>query len=144
MKHNRILALVAAVFVTALSLGTAEVCHGQTNDEYQAALELLLTSTNKQLPMDYGNGQVNTKLVREGKYVVYYYLCDEPRYNLDRMNRNIHLLTETILKEVNSDEFFISYLRKTCKNAGVGIGYCYIGKESGKTARVYIPVEKLK
>ncbi len=48
------------------------------------------------------------------------------------------------MAEVNADNYLMSELRKACKEAGVGIGYYYVGKKSGKIAKILIPVKDLK
>lgn len=107
-------------------------------------LEVQIRVTNAQLPMDYGNGMVNTKVVREGNNVVYYFVCEEPTYDIDLMQRNIPLMRDMILEQVNSNDASLSMFRQVCKNAGCGISYYYVGKTSGKIAKLIIPVSELK
>ena len=136
--------LFVAILVSVFSLGTSAFCHAQSKGEDNALLELMISETNKTLPTEYAEGMVNTKLVREGNYVVYYYVCDEDLYDIDLMNKNLPDYKDDVLEELNSDEVFISMFRDVCKNAGVGVGYVYVGKKSGKKASLYIPVSKLK
>lgn len=144
MKNSIVKNLFVIVFALVVSLGTAECCKAQSKGKNTEALDLIVSATNKQLPQDYGNGMVNTKLVVEGNYLVYYYMCDEPKYDIDLMSKNIPLYKNTIMAEVNSDGYLMSELRRTCKEAGVGIAYYYVGKNSGKIAKVLIPVKDLK
>ena len=104
----------------------------------------MISETNKSLPAEYGEGMINTKLVREGKYVVYYYMCDEDIYDIDLMNKNLPAMKDMVLEELNSDNVFLSMFREVCKNAGVGVGYVYVGNRSGKKASCYIPASQLK
>lgn len=110
-----------------------------------ALLDAQLDITNAQLPNDLGNGMVNTKMVREGNYVVYYYICDEDLYDMDEMKESIPLFKEFISQEINDNgDPTIALLRKMCKDANVGIAFTYEGKTSGKKATIRIPVNELK
>ena len=129
MKNSIVRNLFVIVFALVVSLGGAEFCNAQSKDKNTEALGLIVTTTNRLLPQDYGNGMVNTKLVVEGNYLVYYYVCDEPEYDIDRMSQNIPLMKNTIMAEVNSDDYLMSELRRACKEAGVGIAYYYVGKK---------------
>lgn len=112
-------------------------------DDPMKRLEMQISVTNAQLPMDFGGGIVNTKLVKEGSYVVYYFDCDEDIINIEAL-QNTALMKELLLKEINSDDPSISSFRKYCKDAGCGIAYCYVGKTSGKKAKIYILANELK
>ena len=107
-------------------------------------LELWIDETNKNLPTEYGEGVTITELVREGDYVVYYYVFDENLYDLDQLKKNIPALKSEWLKELNSDDESVTMLREIWKNAGVGVGYVYIGNKSGKKFSINIPVSELK
>ncbi len=107
----------------------------------EETLNLYIYAGNLVLPNSYSDGMVNTEIVREGDYVVYYFICDEPKYDIDRMQKNISVLKNKVLEVVNSD--MLAPLREVCRNAGVGIGYYYVGKESGKIAKVLMPVDEL-
>ena len=127
------------------ALTNKEVKQADYNDnDPDKMLELQINLTNAQLPMDFGNGMVNTKLVREGNYVVYYYVCEEPTYDIDRMQCNVSSMRGMILNEVNGSDPTFSMFRKICKDAGCGIAYYYVGNKSGKVAKVLIPASDLK
>lgn len=136
--------MFVAFLVAVFSIGTSAFCLAQSRDENDELLELMISETNKNLPAEYDEGMINTKLVREGKYVVYYYVCDEDLYDIDLMNQNLPTMKSMVLEELNSDDVLISMFREICKNAGVGIGYVYVGNRSGKKASQYIPVSLLK
>lgn len=136
--------MILAVLMTVLTLGTSSICNAQSAKESNEALDLMVRETNKQMPIDYGNGLINTKLVREGNYIVYYYSCNEDYYDIDLMNESIPTMKAEILKELNVDSFLFNELRKTCKNAGCGIAYFYVGKTSGKIAKVFIKPKELR
>ena len=144
MKKSIIKSLFVAILVSVFSLGTSAFCHAQSRDEDDALLELMISETNKTLPAEYATGMVNTKLVREGNYVVYYYMCDEDLYDIDLMNKNLPTMKNMVLEELNADDVYISLFREVCKNARVGVGYIYVGKKSGKKASLYIHVSQLK
>lgn len=97
--------------------------------------------------MDYGNGLVNTKLeigrTKWGNYVVYIYDCDEDMIDIELLQNNA-LMKEMLLEKNNTDNPATSYFRKTCKNAGFGIAYLYVGKTSGKVAEIFLPTDELK
>ena len=144
MKRAIIKSMLMAVLISVFSLGTSAFCNAQSRDENDEMLELMISETNKTLPAEYSTGMVNTKLVREGNYVVYYYVCDEDIYDIDLMKKNLPDYKGEVLAELNSDDLYISLFREVCKDAGVGVGYVYIGKDSGKKASIYIPVSQLK
>lgn len=144
MKKSIIKTLFVAILVSVFSLGTSAFCHAQSKGEDNALLELMISETNKSLPAEYAEGMINTKLVREGNYVVYYYVCDEDLYDIDLMNKNLPTMKSMVLEELNADDVYISMFREVCKSAGVGVGYVYVGKKSGKKASQYIPVSLLK
>lgn len=144
MKKTIIKTLLVAILVSVFSLGTLTFCQAQSKDDAGEKLELMISETNKNLPAEYDEGMINTKLVREGKYIVYYYVCDEDLYDIDLMNQNLPTMKSMVLEELNSDDVLISMFREICKNAGVGIGYVYVGNKSGKKASQYIPVSLLK
>lgn len=144
MKKSILKSLFVSILVSVLSLGVSSICNAQSKNESDEMLELMISETNKSLPAEYGEGMINTKLVREGNYVVYYYMCDEDIYDIDLMNKNQSSMKDMVLEELNSDDVLISMFREICKNAGVGIGYVYIGNRSGKKASQYIPVSLLK
>lgn len=144
MKKSILKSLFVAILVSVLSLGVSSICNAQSKNESDEMLELMISETNKSLPAEYGEGMINTKLVREGKYVVYYYMCDEDIYDIDLMNKNLPAMKDMVLEELNSDNVFLSMFREVCKNAGVGVGYVYVGNRSGKKASCYIPASQLK
>lgn len=144
MKKSIMKSMFVAFLVAVFSIGTSAFCLAQSRDENDELLELMISETNKNLPAEYDEGMINTKLVREGKYVVYYYVCDEDLYDIDLMNQNLPTMKSMVLEELNSDDVLISMFREICKNAGVGIGYVYVGNRSGKKASQYIPVSLLK
>lgn len=126
------------------TLSSEEVKHAGSGSDPQKTLELQISLVNAQLPIDFGNGMVNTQVVREGNYVVYYFVCDEDIFDIDVMNKNIPLMRELILSEVNGDDLAMSMFRKMCKEAGCGMAYYYVGEKSGKIAKALVPVEDLK
>ena len=144
MKKSIFKSLFVAILVSVFSLGASAFCHAQSRGEADELLELMISETNKTLPAEYAEGMINTKLVREGNYVVYYYMCDEDLYDIDLMNKNLPTMKSMVLEELNSDNVFLSMFREVCKNAGVGVGYVYVGNRSGKKASQYISVSLLK
>ena len=114
-------------------------------DNPDALLDAQIRVTNAQLPKDLGDGMVNTKLVREGDCIVYYYECDEDIYDIDQMNEVLPMLKELVISEINdNNDPTISLLRQICKNANVGIAFTYQGKTSGKKATIKVPSNELK
>ena len=144
MKKSILKSLFVAILVSVLSLGVSSICNAQSKNESDEMLELMISETNKSLPAEYGEGMINTKLVREGNYVVYYYMCDEDIYDIDLMNKNLPSMKDMVVEELNSDDSYVSLFRGICKDAGVGVGYVYVGNRSGKKASCYIPVSLLK
>ena len=112
----------------------------------QKLLNLQIELANTQLTQtDQENDDeiVFTKLYRKGKYVIYEYLADEITIEALKMIKPA-VLKRLTLDELNSDDVNISHFRRVCKNAGVGIAYCYIGKKSGKKVKILIPAKELK
>lgn len=144
MKKSTMKNLFLALFVAVFSLGTTSICNAQSKSEEEATLDFMISAGNQQLPMEYTKGMVNTKIVKEDKYVVYYMVCDEDIFDIGRMESNIPLMRGEILKEINSDNPLLAMLRNACKSAGYGIAYYYVGKTSGKIAKVKIPANELK
>ena len=122
-----------------------ELDESDEESDPDALLDTQLRLTNAQLPNDLGNGMVNTKMVREGNYVVYYYECDESMYDIKQMQENIPSLKELIIHEINDNsDPSIEILRQLCKNANVGVAFTYQGKTSRKKATIRIPSNELK
>lgn len=122
-----------------------EISESKDGNDPDALLEAQIRITNAQLPSDLGNGMINTKLVREGNYIVYYYDCDEDIYDIEQMQETIPLLRELIVSEINeNNDPTITLLRQMCKNANVGIAFTYQGKTSGKKASIMIAADELK
>ena len=107
-------------------------------------LDLQIAMAKAQLSSTEGEGITCTDIVRKGKYVIYYYLCDESTYDIKLMKKILPTLKAMAVNEVNSNDVAITQFRRSCKNAGVGIAYYYIGKKSGKTAKVRIPLKDLR
>lgn len=107
-------------------------------------LDLQLQQVNAQMPMKEDEGLTCTKVARKGKYVVYYFLCDEPEYDMKLMKKIQPTMYALALNGLNSDDVSITQFRRLCIEAKVGIAYYYIGKKSGKTAKVKIPHKDLR
>ena len=112
----------------------------------QKLLNLQIELASAQLTqkdLEDGEEIVCTRIYRKGKYVIYEYLADEITIEALKMIKPAVLKSLT-LDELNSDDVNISQFRRVCKNAGVGIAYCYIGKKSGKKVKILIPAKELK
>ena len=107
-------------------------------------LDLQIAMAKAQLSSTEGEGIICTDIVRKGKYVIYYYLCDESTYDIKLMKKILPTLKAMAINEVNSNDIAITQFRRSCRNAGVGIAYYYIGKKTGKTAKVQIPLKDLR
>ena len=108
-------------------------------------LDFQIEAANKQLPTDEGEGLICTKVVRKGKYVVYYFSCDEATVDMNLMKKLRPTMHAMSLASLNSDEdVSISQFRRSCKRANVGVAYYYIGNKSGKTVKVLIPAKELR
>ena len=142
MKKSIVKTLFIAVLALFLTCGTADYCFSQTKDT--SYLELIVREGRKQLPMDYGVGMVITKIEIEKNYLAYYYTCDEQYYDIDKMNKNLPAYRNTVVSMINVDTDEMTLLRKACKEAKVGIAYYYIGKPSGKIAKIQVSVSELK
>lgn len=107
-------------------------------------LDLQIEIAKGELTSTEEDGLACTDIARKGKYVIYYFLCDESAYDMKLMKKIQPMLKSIAIKEVNSNDIAISQFRRSCKDAGVGIAYYYTGKTSGKTVKVLIPLKELK
>ena len=108
-------------------------------------LDFQIEAANTQLPTDEGECLICTKVVRKGKYVVYYFSCDEASLDMKLLKKLRPTMHAMSLASLNSDEdVSISQFRRSCKRANVGIAYYYIGSKSGKTVKVLIPAKELR
>jgi hypothetical protein len=100
---------------------------------------------NEQLSSEKDEGIYCTKIVRKGKYVVYYFLCKEPEFDMKLMKKIRSTMHTMALESLNSDkDVSITEFRRSCKNANVGIAYYYIGEKSGITVKILVPANELR
>ena len=148
MKKNIVKTLFIAVLALFLTCGTTDYCFSQTKDT--SDLEFIVREARKQLPLDDDDdddddsGMVLTKIEIEKNYLAYYYTCDEQYYDIDKMNKNMPAYKKNVVEMINDNTDEMNDLRQACKKAGVGIAYYYIGKPSGKIAKMQVSVSELK
>ena len=108
-------------------------------------IELLnsqINTTNAQLPMDLGNGMIMYKMGLEGGYVVWYYRWDDD--NVDLLQESVNEIKQEMLKEIkNSNDPSLIMMKNMCKEAGYGMAYCYVAKNSGKKVWVKVGANEL-
>ena len=114
------------------------------NTNAKKQLELQVSITRAQLPIDYGNGMVNTKIELTDKYIIYHIVCDEDIYDIDLLNASTYMIKQNIIQTLSSGDLTLTQLVKLCKESNYGIGYYYVGKDSGKIAKVFISDKELK
>lgn len=117
-----------------------------SKEEAESALRVQIPITNQQLPMDLGVGIVITRMYLSGNYVMYLGECDENKISITEMDNNKtevkKKLKQTLRSMISSkqdEEFF-----NLCLAADKGIGYTYIGDQTGKKVTVYIGNDELR
>ncbi len=119
-----------------------------SHDSKQEALNLVkeeVAAANEMCPQEAGFGMVLTKVVLEGDYVVYEYVCDESKLSIDQMLNNKEtkpLLKDNVstLAKHNSN---LAVFLAACKKANKGLEYIYIGSSSGKKCIIKLSPSEL-
>lgn len=133
---------------------TREKKPAQASDDEPAfnkaeSLEMLkqaIDEANKLFPQDTGVGIVLTRMYMSGDYVMYLAECDESKINVNMIEdsqenrRNVLNTLKQMVKSNPQSKYFI----KACISAGKGIGYHYVGDQTGTKASVRIPLSMLK
>ena len=108
-------------------------------------IELLnsqINTTNAQLPMEIGNGIIMYKMGIEAGCVVWYYSMDDA--SVEILSENTDELKRELLKEIiYSNDPSMTMMKQMCKDAGYGMAYCYVAKNSGKKVWVKISANEL-
>lgn len=99
--------------------------------------------TNVQCPMRIDQGMTITKLTIEGWYVVYNVEIDENLYSVEAIESSLTEVKENIAAGLDKNDPAIQLFLEACKQANKGIAYKYIGKISGKSCMVKIPISEL-
>ena len=98
-----------------------------------------------EFPMDLGIGAIITRAYISGDYVMYMAQCDENVVDMDIMKQNKAEVLNGIKQWlVASTDPAVNDFSKICVAAGKGIGYLYVGDETGKQLAVYISNNELK
>ncbi len=108
-----------------------------------AVLENEVEVTNAQMPMEAGNGITITQLTIDGDYVIYDCSVDEDLISVEAIQESADEVKETLKQELSADEPASVMFIQMCKNAGKGIGYRYIGNQSGEECLVTIETSEL-
>ena len=108
-------------------------------------LETLINLTNIQMPIKIDLGMEITKMYREGNYLIYEFIVEESLYDINSLRNKMEENRAAILETVNNESDGASVeFRKACKNAGVGIGYRYIGKMTKQKGEIFFEADELK
>ena len=109
------------------------------DDDYSISIEEIINAANEDLPETIDEGMILTKMILEGKYIVYIYKVDPDIYDIDYIRENKNKVKNQIKSEIlNSDDFEIQAFVKTCKKYHKGLAYRYVSEESGDNCTVYI------
>ena len=94
-------------------------------------LEIMITSTNAQCPMQIENGIIMSSVSLEGHNFVYNYSVDENLVSIEALKQNKSAVKANIKQILSSDDMMVKQMVKICKEANTGIVYRYIGDVSG-------------
>ena len=130
---KRLFALAAAA-VLSLALFSC-------NNDPEALLQEVVTTTQSMLPMDVGDGITCTDISLDDNYLTYYFECDEDSTSMD--SALVELSNrEEFLSELVADPD-MAQLLKTIKAANRGYAATYTGNTSGKTATITFEADEL-
>lgn len=94
-------------------------------------LEIMITSTNTQCPMQIENGMIMSSVSLEGNNFVYNYSVDENLVSIEAIKQNKSAVKANIKQILSSNDMTVKQMVKICKEANTGIVYRYIGDVSG-------------
>ena len=129
--------------VTA-TLNANEIKQRSNQSSSKNPIELLdsqIRLTNIQLPMDLGNNMTLDRMVREKNYLVYYYSWTDDMVDLLNLSKD-EMKTE-IKKSLKSDDPSFVMMKNMCKDAGIGMAFCYVGRETGKKCTIRVSYKEL-
>ena len=104
-------------------------------------LDAQIRTTNAQLPMDLGNDMTLDRLAREGNFIVYYYSWTDELVEVLRLSEDD--MKAEIKQMLRSGDPSLVMMKNMCKDAGVGMAFCYVGREKGKKVTIRVKYSEL-
>lgn len=133
---------LAFALIIATSLAVFSSCGGHSGKTNMAIIETVLEATKGHTPMNVAPGMVMADVRLEDGYFTYYYVCEEPMYDMDKLQTNSEMAKKDVKAALALQHDSMALLLTHLKAAGIGIAYKYIGDTSGKESIVYIECEE--
>lgn len=94
-------------------------------------LEIMITSTNAQCPMQIDEVTILSSVSLEGTNVVYNYSLDEDVVTMDVIEQNKISIKSNLKRALSTQDPIMKQMISACKEANTGISYRYVGDTSG-------------
>lgn len=137
----------AVVFRSANSQGQVkiEVTESELNDLAEGKvdpvspremLSIMVITTNAMCPQQVDEVTTLNSVTIEGTNFVYNYSIDERQASMEALEANKSMLKANIIQLLSSNDPTVSQVVITCKQAGMGILYKYVGDTSGRVCTI--------
>lgn len=105
-------------------------------------LEIFVTSTNAQCPMQIDEFTILSMVSLEGSNFVYNYSVDENSVSIDAIEQNKAAIKANLKQALSAPDPMMKQMISVCKEANTGISYRYVGDTSGSVCIIkYSPSE---
>lgn len=94
-------------------------------------LEIMITSTNAQCPMQIDEVTILSSVSLEGTNVVYNYSLDEDVVTMDVIEQNKISIKSNLKQALSTPDPTMKQMISECKEANTGISYRYVGNTTG-------------
>lgn len=94
-------------------------------------LEIFVTSTNAQCPMQIDEFTILSMVSLEGSIFVYNYSVDENSVSIDAIEQNKAAIKANLKQALSAPDPMMKQMISVCKEANTGISYRYVGDTSG-------------
>lgn len=94
-------------------------------------LEIMITSTNAQCPMQIDEVTILSSVSLEGTNVVYNYSLDEDVVTMDFIEQNNISIKSNLKQALSTSDPTMKQMISVCKEANTGISYRYVGNTTG-------------
>ena len=94
-------------------------------------LEIMITSTNAQCPMQIDEVTILSSVSLEGTNVVYNYSLDEDVVTMDVIEQNKISIKSNLKQALSTPDPTMKQMICVCKGANTGISYRYVGNTTG-------------
>lgn len=106
-------------------------------------LEINVTSTNAQCPMQVDEYTTLSSAALEGNYFVFNYSIDENMVPIESIEQNEAAVKATLQEAIASPDPMMKQMIKVCKNANTGLKYRYVGDISGSACVITLEPSEL-